>query len=422
MSKPVTHQPPASATERARVLGLYHQHLSVGNARLAELMRADVEARSEGPYIWDAQGDRYLNCGGYGVFLLGHCHPRVVEAVVEQVRTHPTTSYFLLNRAEAEAAAALARVAPPGLDHVFFALSGAEAVEAALKLARLNGRRRVIAMENGYHGMTMGALSLMDYPIYRQPFEPLLSDVEFVPFGHIDALLEALQRGPEACVVLEPIQGEAGVLIPPNGYLHDVEHACRAHGAFLVVDEIQTGTGRLGTWWAVNRESVTPDLILAGKALSGGIVPVSAVIGSQLAFDRLSRNPLLHDSTFSGAPIAMAAVAATIRVIEEEDILGRAARLGEGLLDMTSRVVRETCPTLVTEVRGVGLLIAIEWKRDHLALDFLIEMLDRRVVLTHAMNAPRVTRLTPPAILTDVDVDTLEAAMRGSAAALMARV
>lgn len=409
------------ATERDRVLDLLRRHVSVGTARLADLMQAGVEARSQGAYIWDTQGHRYLNCGGYGVFLLGHCHPRIVEAVVEQVRTHPATSYFLVNRAEADAAARLARVAPAGLDHVYFALSGAEAVETALKLARLNGRRRVIAMENGYHGMTIGALSLMSYPMYRRPFEPLLGDVEFVPFGNADALAAALAQGPEACVVLEPVQGEAGVILPPPGYLREVERLCRQHNAYLVVDEIQTGMGRLGSWWAVDLDSVTPDILLAGKALSGGIVPVSAVIGSAAAFDRLSRDPLLHDSTFSGAPIAMAAVMATIDVIEEEQILDRARRLGERLHTMIATVVAETCPSLVRDVRGIGLLIAIEWKTDHHALDFLIELLDRRVILTHAMNAPRVTRLTPPAILSDEDVDTLEAALRASAKALAAR-
>jgi putrescine aminotransferase len=410
-----------SAAPRPNVVDLYRRHLSVALARLAELMHAGVESRSEGAYVWDEAGRKYLDCGGYGVFLLGHCHPKVVGAVVEQVRTHPASSHVLLNRAEGEAAATLARVAPPGLDQIYFALSGSEAVEAALKLARLNGKRRVIAMENGYHGMTLGALSATGRESYRTPFEPLLEGVVFVPFGDADALGHALGEGPEACVLLEPVQAEGGVVIPPDGYLRDVQSACRARGALLVVDEIQTGLGRLGTWWGVDRERVAPDILLVGKALSGGVVPVSAAVGSESVFRRLSREPLLHTSTFSGAPIAMAAVKASIETIEAENIVPRAAELGNRLRVMVTRTLAEACPALVREVRCIGLLVAIEWETDYLALDFLIEMLDRLVILSHSMNAPRVTRLTPPAILSEADVVTLESALFASSRALANR-
>jgi putrescine aminotransferase len=407
--------------EREKILNAYRNHLSLGLARLAELMQAGIEVRSCGPHVWDDRGERYLDCGGYGVFLLGHCHPRVVDAVVEQVRTHPLSTRLLLNRRMAEAAETLARVAPDGLDYVYFGVSGAEAVETALKLGRLDGRRRVVAMENGYHGKTLGALSVTGRDLYRQPFQPLLDGVEFVPFGNVDALADALRRGPEACVVLEPVQAEGGVIVPPAGYLREVERLCRAHGAFLILDEIQTGLGRLGAWWGADREGVTPDVLVVGKALTGGIVPVSAVVGSERAFHRLSRDPLIHSSTFSGAPIAMAAAKAAIEAIEEEDIVGRAAVLGERLRGIVAAAVEETCPSLVREVRGVGLLIAIEWEADYFALDFLIEMLDRRVILAHSMNAPRVARLTPPAILSEEDVDALETAVRASGKALATR-
>jgi putrescine aminotransferase len=419
--EPQTDESIAIVSERKKILDAYRRHLRVGQARLAELMHAGVETRSRGPYVWDERGEQYLDCGGYGVFILGHCHPRVVDAVIEQVRTHPTSTYWLLNRLEAEAAMTLARVAPPGLDHVYFGLSGAEAVETALKLARLNGRRRVIAMENSYHGMTLGALSVTGFDKYRRPFEPLLPGVELIPFGRADALRDALAKGPEACVLLEPVQGEGGVVIPPNGYLTDVERECRACGAFLVFDEVQTGLGRLGTWWGADRERVKPDLLLVGKALSGGVVPVSAVLGSEHTLLPFSRDPTIHTSTFSGAPIAMAAAKAAIEAIDSEGVVTRAAQLGHRLYPMVSSVIAETCSSLVREVRGVGLLIGIEWNADYLALDFLIEMLDRHVLLSHSMNAPRVTRLTPPAILADEDVETLEAALGASAAAVAAR-
>lgn len=420
MSKFLQHKS-AAAAKRRKVLDACRKHVSVATARFAEFMHAGVEARSQGTRVWDEAGEQYLDCGGYGVFILGHCHPRVVQAVVEQVRTHPTATQLLLNRLEIEAAETLTRVAPPGLDHVYFGLSGADAVETALKLARLDGRRRVIAMENGYHGMTLGAVSVTGREIYRRPFQPLLPDVEFVPFGQAAALRDALDRSPEACVLLEPVQAEAGVIIPPNGYLREVEQACRMRSAFLIVDEIQTGLGRLGTWWGVDREGVTPDVLLVGKGLSGGIVPVSAAVGSARVFRPLSRDPLIHTSTFSGAPIAMAAAKATIETIEEEDVVGRAASLAERLGRIVTAAVTDTCPGLVREVRGAGLLIAIEWKSDYLAVDFLTAMLDRRVLLSHSMNAANVTRLTPPAFLTDEDVGMLEAALRGSCQALAER-
>lgn len=417
-----TNQEPGDVLQkREKVLNAYRDYMSVGFARLARLMRAGVEARSHGPHVWDEGGERYLNCGGYGVFLLGHCHPRVVEAVVEQVRAHPLSTRFLLNRPMAEAAEALTRVTPEGLDHVYFGTSGADAVETALKLAWLNGRRRIIAMQNGYHGMTLGALSVTGREVYRRPFQSLLHDVEFVPFGNADALAEVLRQGPEACVVLEPVQAEGGVILPPDGYLREVERACRANGAFLIFDEIQTGLGRLGTWWGVDREAVTPDVLLVGKALTGGVVPVSAVVGSESAFRRLSEDPFIHASTFSGAPIAMAAAKAAIATIQEENIIARGASLGERLLAIIARAVGDTCPSLVRQVRGRGLLIAIEWNADYLALDFLCAMLDERVILTHSMNAPQVTRLTPPAIITEEDIAALEAAVRASGEALANR-
>jgi putrescine aminotransferase len=179
--------------------------------------------------------------------------------------------------------------------------------------------------------------------------------------------------------------------------------------------------GRLGAWWGTDLEDVVPDLLLAGKSLSGGVVPVSAVVGTSTAFHRLSRDPLIHSPTFSGAPIAMAAAKAAIQAIEEDGIIERARALGTWLLHLVSTALRETCPALVREVRGSGLLVGIEWTADFLALDFLIEMLDRGVILSHSMNAPRVTRFTPPAVLDDQDLRVLDAAVRASGAAMAAR-
>jgi putrescine aminotransferase len=288
-------------------------------------------------------------------------------------------------------------------------------------VARSNGRRRVVAMENGYHGKTLGALSVTGRADHREAFHPLLRDVEFVPFGDLAAVGEAVRAGSGACVILEPVQAEGGVIVPPAGYLKGVERLCHDEGALLVVDEIQTGLGRLGAWWGVDGESVIPDILLAGKALSGGVVPVSAVIASEEVFRQLNRDPTVLGSTFSGAPIAMAAAKAAVETIEEENIVARAKILGAQLLDAVASITAETCPSLVRGVRGAGLMIGIDWEADYLAFDFLIEMLDRHVILAHSMSAPTVTRLTPPAILAEDDVEWLQSAIRKSAEALANR-
>ncbi|MEV6975316.1 aminotransferase class III-fold pyridoxal phosphate-dependent enzyme [Kitasatospora sp. NPDC093806] len=382
-----------------------------------------VEASSEGALLRTSDGREYLNCGGYGVFLTGARHPRVVAAVEHQLRTHPLSTRLLLDPAAAHAAAALARVAPPGLDRVHFCGSGAEAVETGLKLARSRGHRRLVAMANGFHGKTLGALSVTGKPLYQDPFRPLLPDTVHVPYGDLDALAAAL--GPDAsdaCVILEPVQGEAGVVIPPDGYLKQVEQLCRRTGAFLILDEVMTGLGRLGTLWGADREQVVPDVLLVGKALSGGVVPVAAAIASPAAFTAFDRDPFLHTSTFSAAPIAMAAARAAIEVIEEEGLVERSRVLGERLLAVLTAVLDEHCPHLVAEVRGRGLLIGVEFHDAGLVGEFILELLDRGVVVNHSLNAHAVARFTPPAVLRESELERLEVAVTAAARALGRRL
>src|SRR5713101_283482 len=199
----------------------------------------------------------HLECGGYGVFILGHRHPAVTAAVVRQVMTHPLATRVLLEPVAARAAQAVAEITPPGLEYIHFVSTGTEATEAAIKMARGNGRRRLVSTINGYHGKTMGALSVTGRQIYQDPFAPLLPDRAHVPFGDTDALVRVLESAPgECCVFLEPVQGEGGVVIPPAGYLRDVRGACDEYGAMLVLDEILTGLGRCGRMWGADIEGV----------------------------------------------------------------------------------------------------------------------------------------------------------------------
>ncbi|MGH3730134.1 MAG: aspartate aminotransferase family protein, partial [Micromonosporaceae bacterium] len=258
--------------DAAELVATYRRHLSSGRAALGEMFGGHLELRSSGAVIRTHDDREFLNCAGYGVFLLGSTHPLVVEAVVEQVRRHPMSSRILIEPAAALAAQALVEICPPGLSKVHFTGSGTEATEAAIKLARMNGARRLVTTVDGYHGKTLGALSVTARPMYQDPFRPLLPDVVEVPYGDADALGKVLSDGEPSCFVVEPVQGEAGVVIPPAGYLADVARVCAEHGCLFVADEIQTGLGRLGRWWGVG--DVRPDMLLVGKALSGGVVPV----------------------------------------------------------------------------------------------------------------------------------------------------
>ncbi|MFY9821261.1 MAG: aminotransferase class III-fold pyridoxal phosphate-dependent enzyme [Thermoanaerobaculia bacterium] len=404
---------------RSKVIERHRKHVNRGMARLSELMGTHVEVRSAGNYVFDERDERYLDCGGYGVFTLGHCHPAVVKAVTEQLGRLPLSTRSLVNPEVAAAAEALSAVTPAGLDYVYFGSSGTEATEAAIKLACLNGRTSLISTHGGYHGKTLGALSVTGRHSYRQPFGALLAPAEFVRFGDADELAAALARtGATGCVILEPVQAEGGVVIPPDGYLREVERLCRHYGAYLILDEIQTGLARLGDWWGLDRENVVPDLLLVGKALSGGIVPVSALVASNAAFEKLNQAPILHTSTFSGNPLAAAAARAAVETMRDEDVVPRARALGETLLGQLGFLRGPRCSRLVRDVRGRGILIGIEFNAEFLAGDFMIEMLKRNVVVSYSLNAHRVVRLTPSAFLAESDVKWLLAAMRESLAVL----
>jgi putrescine aminotransferase len=395
-------------SRRDAVIDSYRKHVNQTTAMLADLNGAEVETWAEGAYVYDQDERRYLDCGGYGVMLLGHAHPGVRAAVKAQLDRQPYGTRFLLNAKVAEAAEALARVAPEGLEHTAILNSGADAVELALKLSRLGGKDRVVAMDGGFHGKTFGALTLTGQAGYRDPFKPLVPGVEHVPFGELEPLAAALADAPgRGCVVLEPVQGEAGVRIPPAGYLREVADLCRAGGHWLVLDEIQSGMGRTGEWWASGREGVVPDILLAGKILGGGVVPVGAVVAGAAAWEPLGRDPFLHSATFGNMPLAAAAVAATIGAIETEDVLARARALGGTLAAAVAGAVEEHLGGIVVEVRATGLLLGIECREASIAADLIYELFQRGVIVNHSLTASETVRLTPSVCLAEDDIDWL---------------
>jgi len=358
--------------------------------------------RGEGCYVWDADGRRYLDLlGGLAVNALGHAHPALTKAVTAQVEALGHVSNLFATEPQVVLAERLAALA--GADgRVFFTNSGAEAVEVAFKIARRTGRPRIVAAEGGFHGRTMGALALTGKPAIRDPFAPLPAGVVHVPYGDVAALSAVVDAG-TAAVVLEPVQGEAGVRIPPPGYLGAAREITRKHGTLLVVDEIQTGIGRTGEWFAFHHEGIDPDVVTVGKGLGGGLP-----IGACIAFGDASvlLGPGSHGSTFGGNPVVAAAGIAVLDTMEAEDLLanvrdvGHRLRVGVGGLDHP----------LVSGTRGIGLMLAVELTAPVASPAAAAAL--RAGFIVNAV-APDALRLAPPLILTAGQAREFVAALPG---------
>jgi acetylornithine/N-succinyldiaminopimelate aminotransferase len=355
-----------------------------------------VLTRGEGCYVWDADGTRYLDLlGGIAVNALGHGHPALVSAVSDQLATLGHVSNFFATGPQIALAERLVDlVGAPG--KVFFTNSGTEANEAAFKLTRLTGRSHVVAAEGSFHGRTMGALALTAKAAYREPFEPLPGDVTFVPYGDADALAEAVTDR-TAAVLLEPVQGEAGVVVPPDGYLAAARDVTRRHGALLWLDEVQTGMGRTGEWFAHAGSGVTPDVVTLAKGLAGGI-PIGACVAVGEQGDVLG--PGNHGTTFGGNPVAASAALAVIDTIEKDDLLGNAARVG-------GRLAAGLAHQHVTETRQRGLLIGLDL--DAAVAPQVAEAARERGFIINDCAPDRI-RLAPPLVLTSDEADSFLAA------------
>jgi acetylornithine/N-succinyldiaminopimelate aminotransferase len=362
-------------------------------------------ARGDGCMVWDVDGNSYLDLiGGLAVSALGHAHPALVAAVTDQVRTLAHTSNLFLHERQVELAERL--VGLLGTDgRVFLANSGAEANEAALKLVRRaqgSGRPVIVAAENSFHGRTMGALSLTGKESIRTPFQPFGVDVRFVPYGDV-AALEAAVRRDCAAVFLEPTLGEGGVVPAPPGYLKAARAACDAAGALLVLDEIQSGIGRTGDWFAHQREGIMPDVLTLAKGLGGGL-PIGACIGIGKYGSTLGKGD--HGSTFGGNPVACAAALAVLDTIERDGLLANVKAVGAHL---TAGIESIAHPT-VREVRGSGLWLAIQLSGK--AGTAAAATAQRAGFLVNAVQ-PDAVRLAPPLILTAAAADSFVAALPG---------
>jgi acetylornithine aminotransferase len=348
-----------------------------------------VLTKGDGPYVWDAEGTRYLDLlGGIAVNALGHAHPALVSAVTQQLGTLGHVSNFFATEPQVTLAERLLSLLglPEGGGKVFFTNSGTEANEAAFKLTRRTGRTHLVAMEGSFHGRTLGALALTSKQAYREPFEPLPGHVTFVPYGDADALAAAV-TDETAAVVVEPIQGEAGVVIPPEGFLARAREITSRHGALLWLDEVQTGMGRVGEWFAYATSGIQPDVVTLAKGLAGGI-PVGAMVAVGDSGTLLG--PGNHGTTFGGNPVAAAAALAVIETIEKDGLLDSATKVGEVLRDGLAH-------QHVTEIRGRGLLIGLDLDAD--VAPKVVDAAQAHGVILNATGPQRI-RLAPPLVLT----------------------
>ena len=400
-----------------RTLERYQKYLNPGLARLFQFGGSEtVEWAAEGCRVWDIHGREYIDCAcGPAVFNVGHRHPRVLAAVRDQLDRMPMSIRTMPSAPPAELAERLAALTPGDLQFSFFCNSGAEAVEGALKLARLaTGRPGFIAMQQGFHGKTLGALSATGREHYRKPFEPLVPGFTHVPFGDPEAV-EAAIRPDTAAVILEPILGEGGVVIPPAGYLRQIREICDRRGVLMIADEIQTGLGRTGRLFCVDHEDTIPDILTLAKALGGGVMPIGAFIARPRLWEQFRREPYLHSSTFGGNPLACRAALATLDVLTDERLAERAEERGHHFLRLL-REIQTRRPGVITAVRGRGLMIGVEFAHSDYALLVSAEAGHRGVITFYTLNNPQVIRIEPPLVITPELIDRATEAIDGAVA------
>jgi ornithine--oxo-acid transaminase len=416
----------------AEALDLHAQTINPQFVKLLRTIGFDRRwSRAEGAYLWDSDGNRYLDVlGGFGMFNVGRNNPRIREALIEAMELERPGSVQLgVDALPALLAEALLRLAPSSVERVLFTNSGAESVEAAIKLGRTaTGRSRVLSLEHGFHGLTLGALSATADSAFTSRFGPLLPGFEKVPFDDLDALERHLAAEDVALLIVEAVQGK-GVNIPAPGYLEGAQELCRQYGTLFCVDEVQTGFGRTGRMFALEHWGLEPDLITVAKSLSGGYVPVGALLMSREVYDGVFDslpNAVSHGSTFAPNDLTMVAGLATLRELAAEDLVARSARLGELLLERTRPFVDRF--EVVRDVRGLGLMWAIEfeeppggsrtWKlleriQPGLFAQLVIVPLfrDHRILSQVAGHGLNVLKAIPPLVVTEEDLDWFVSAL-----------
>jgi putrescine aminotransferase len=407
---------------REEIVQKYRDYVSPGLVDVLEMANiAIVEGKREGAYIWDVDGTRYLDCmTGAGIHNVGHRNPDVIAALVKALEEKDCGTFFLIQQERAELAEKIAQITPGDLKYTYFNDSGSAANDFAIKLARgYTGRSEIIYADNAYHGMTGFCLSACGRDVYKRDFQPLVPGFTEVAFNDVDAMARAV-TDQTAAVILEPVQGEGGVIVPSDDYLPAVREICDKHGALLILDEVQTGWGRTGKMFACQHWDVVPDIITVAKSLGGSIYPVAGTIHREKLYSFVRKNPLVSPSTFGGNPLAATVGLAAIKYMEDHDIPGNAARMGEILLGKL-RDVQAKYPEMVTEVRGKGLMVGMEFCNEMIGPIMTYQLSQAGVLVIFSVNNPRVVRIMPSLVLNEEEVrflaDALESATAKAAAA-----
>lgn len=352
--------------------------------------------RGKGAKVWDISNKEYVDCmGGYGVAIVGHCNERVVRAIKEQADKLIVCHMSLFNEMRLNFLKKLFSLTPPGIERVFFSNSGAEAVEAALKFSRkFSGRNGIIAMKGAYHGKTFGALSVTYNDKYRSSFKPLLEGVKFVPYGQASKLEEAIDDKIGA-VILEPIQGETGIIVPPGDFIEKVREICNRHHLVLIFDEIQSGLGRTGKMWAGQNWDTVPDVMCIAKGIAGG-VPMGLTLTKPEIIDCIKMGE--HSSTFSGNPLACAAGLATLESLTEDKLVEKAGKIGTIFKEKLLRLQEKH--RIIREVRGLGMMLGVEMRFD--VRDLLLDAINEGLLMLY--SGRNVIRLLPPLVMDEATV------------------
>jgi acetylornithine/LysW-gamma-L-lysine aminotransferase len=352
--------------------------------------------RGLGSHVWDTNGKEYIDCmGGYGVALVGHCNPRVVKAIKEQLDKIITVHSSLYNKTRERFLETLIKIAPKSLNQVYLNNSGTEAVEAAMKFARkFTGKTGMVAMNGSYHGKTFGSLSITFSQKYRKPFEPLVEKVSFSPFGDIEDLRSTVNSD-TAFVIMEPIQGESGIHVAPDGFLQDVRKLCNEKNILLIFDEIQAGLGRTGKMWAGQHWDTTPDIMCLAKGIAGGI-PMGATLVREDILACISKGE--QSSTFGGNPISCAAGIASIEALTQDGLVENATKMGRLFREGLERLKEKH--KIIREVRGKGLMIGVEMKFE--VRDILFDGIANNLLLLY--SGKNILRLLPPLVISESDI------------------
>lgn len=393
----------------------YDAHYTPGLVRYRKAVTeagdfAAIEWTGEGTTVRDLHGREWIDClGGYGIYNLGIRHPEVIAAVTAQLQRNPLPTQELLDPVRAMLCRLLADIAPGDISNAFVCNSGTEAMEGAMKVARVaTGRKGFVCAEAAFHGKTLGALSLMGKPQFREPVEPLLGGIHRVPFGDAEAVESVLEYHADeiAAVVMEPIQGEAGAVVPPDEYWPTLRELCDRYNVLLVADEVQTGLGRTGALWAVDHWGVVPDIIAVAKSLGGGVMPVGAFMGRPHVWKSLEPNPFLHTSTFGGNPLACAASIASIHVTLRERLWEKAAQQGERFM-AGLRELRARYPNVLVDIRGKGLLIGLVFPDHETGYRVAAGLFRHGVLVAGTQVSATTIRIEPALDISDEIVETV---------------